>query len=123
MSLAATVVNDVAGETGATDVFRETLLMANFLKLGSNRTQQNISRIQAAPTALVIGDITRGEPVDVSFDNSDEESVSVKERRTGAILISCDLDSPGYFNWSISGTKLIVQQQSARTGTMTFWVF
>ena len=95
----------------------------DFKKLGLDRISQNIATsVNRATGNLVTGDITRGEVVEVAFNNSTTGTAQVKERRVGAI----PLDQPfatDSWEWSISGTTLTVVYQGNQTGTSRFWVF
>lgn len=97
----------------------------DFQKLGNDRFSQNIKRAITNPVGnLTTGSLTAGSKVVVEFDGtSANATATVSPRRTGAILISVDLNAMNEIHWSISGTTLSVRTNTARTGTVTFWVF
>lgn len=97
----------------------------DFKKLGVDRIAVNVAKtVGAGQGNVVTGDISRGEVVDVTLTAGEGEA-TVKARRTGAAMISADIDNVDRFPvWSISGTTLSVSTgASPAAGTITFWVF
>jgi hypothetical protein len=78
----------------------------------------------------VVGDITRGEVVEVQVGTATATSgtgqATVGARRTGAVLIAIEMSTPvgQQFNWWIDGETLYVEtSDTTKYGTLTFWVF
>lgn len=98
--------------------------MADFQKLSNDRLYQNIKRsVDGAVGVLVTGDITKGTVVDVTFDASNEESVTVSGRRTGAILVNSTFGATSEVIQELNDTILTVYVTGSPTGTLSFWVF
>jgi hypothetical protein len=96
----------------------------NYQTIGADRGALNLRRsIGVEPTALVTGDITRGEVVTITLDNEAGGTATVKPRRSGAILLDCTDNTQTYLGHYIDGNNLVVTFGGNATGTVTFWVF
>jgi hypothetical protein len=99
--------------------------MTDFKKLSNDRLQHSIFGAINRPTgSMTTGDITKGEVVTVTIVGG-EGVAKILSRRTGAIMIACDVDDTDHaFNWTIDGGTLAVTQGDPLSdGTITFWVF
>lgn len=99
--------------------------MADFQKLNNDRLFQNIQRAFGSPGSKVVtNDITKGEVVEVEFDGtSNEESVNIPTRRTGAILIRASIGAASEVIPEIADTTLTIYTTGTPTGSFFFWVF
>lgn len=108
--------------------------LSDFQKLSRDRAAQNIKRSVTNPTSvnapLTIGDITKGEVVEVlvgeGVTTDTGGTARVKERRTGAILLGYTTssgDSNLQFKWSIDRVTLTLLVEASTVAIFRFWVF
>jgi hypothetical protein len=95
----------------------------DFQKLGLDRLSQNIKRSVVSPQGvLTTGDITKGAVVEVEVRSDTTGTSQVADRRTGAVLLGHDC-TDHRFEWTITGTDLIVTLTGSGEYNFTFWVF
>lgn len=96
----------------------------DFQRLGTDRNSQNIKRAITNPTGtLTTGDLSAGTRTTLTFDAETSQTTTVAARRTGALMLDVQLDGMSEIHWTIADTVLTVTMNTARSGTISFWVF
>jgi hypothetical protein len=101
--------------------------MADYKKLGFDRTSMNISNAVDSGIGtggLITGDITRGEVVELELTADTTASTTIKERRVGALELGRSLSGTTFItSVTTEGGQLTLVKSNAITGTITYWVF